>query len=56
MNGSLGNMRGKFFDFENAKVMVTYHPAALLRNPHWKRATWEDLQKFRALYDELLEK
>ena len=56
MNGSLGNMRGKFFDFEKAKVMVTYHPAALLRNPHWKRATWEDLQKFRALYDELLEK
>ncbi|MCH7827733.1 MAG: uracil-DNA glycosylase [Bacteroidetes bacterium] len=56
MNDSLGNMRGKFFDFENAKVMVTYHPAALLRNPHWKRATWEDVQKFRVLYDKLLEK
>ncbi len=56
MKDSLGNMRGKFFDFENAKVMVTYHPAALLRNPHWKRATWEDVQKFRAFYDELLEK
>ena len=50
---SLTNMRGKIFDFENAKVMVTYHPAALLRNPNWKRCCWEDVQKFRKLYDEL---
>lgn len=50
---SLTNMRGKIFDFENAKVMVTYHPAALLRNPNWKRGCWEDVQKFRKLHDEL---
>ncbi|MGA8265094.1 MAG: uracil-DNA glycosylase [Ignavibacteriaceae bacterium] len=50
---SLTNMRGKIFDFENAKVMVTYHPAALLRNPNWKRSCWEDVQNFRKLYDEL---
>ncbi len=50
---SLTNMRGKVFDFENAKLMVTYHPAALLRNPNWKRPCWEDLQKFKQLYDEL---
>lgn len=50
---SLTNMRGKIFDFENAKVMVTYHPAALLRNPNWKRGCWEDVQKFRKLYDEM---
>jgi uracil-DNA glycosylase family 4 len=50
---SLTNMRGKVFEFENAKVMVTYHTAALLRNPNWKRPCWEDLQKFRKLYDEL---
>ncbi|MGD8306906.1 MAG: uracil-DNA glycosylase [Ignavibacteria bacterium] len=50
---SLTSMRGKVFEFENAKVMVTYHPAALLRNPHWKRPCWEDLQKFRELYDQL---
>lgn len=60
MNSSLGNMRGKFFDFESGsrrtKVMVTYHPAALLRNPNWKKPAWEDVQKFRALYDELKEK
>jgi uracil-DNA glycosylase len=48
---SLTKMRGQVFDFENAKVMVTYHPAALLRNPNWKRACWEDVQKFRKLYD-----
>lgn len=50
---SLTSMRGKVFEFENIKVMVTYHPAALLRNPNWKRPCWEDLQKFRKLYEEL---
>jgi len=50
---SLTNMRGKIFEFENIKVMVTYHPAALLRNPNWKRGCWEDVKKFRKLYDEL---
>ena len=50
---SLGNMRGKVYEFEGAKVMVTYHPAALLRNPNWKRPTWEDVKLFRKLYDEL---
>jgi len=51
---SLAKMRGKVFDFMNAKVMVTYHPAALLRNPNWKVGAWEDLQKFRKLYDEMV--
>lgn len=50
---SLTKMRGNVYDFEGAKVMVTYHPAALLRNPNWKKATWEDVQQFRKLYDEL---
>jgi uracil-DNA glycosylase family 4 len=54
---SLTNMRGKVFDIDSdgfiTKVMVTYHPAALLRNPNWKRGCWEDVQKFRKLYDEL---
>ncbi len=50
---SLTRMRGKVFDFDNRKVMVTYHPAALLRNPNWKKGCWEDVQKFRALYDSL---
>ncbi|MEI8133551.1 MAG: uracil-DNA glycosylase [bacterium] len=49
----LGKMRGKAYDFMGAKVMVTYHPAALLRNPGWKVGAWEDLQKFRKMYDEM---
>ena len=48
---SLGDLRGKVFEYEGAKVMVTYHSAALLRNPHWKKDCWEDLKKFRKLYD-----
>ncbi len=51
---SLAAMRGKTFDFMGAKVMVTYHPAALMRNPAWKVGAWEDLKKFRKLYDELV--
>lgn len=51
---SLGSMRGKFHDFHGVPCMVTYHPAALLRNPQWKRPTWEDVQKLRARYDAAL--
>jgi DNA polymerase len=50
---SMTNLRGKLFEFENAKVMVTYHPAALLRNPHWKRPCWEDLKMFKKLFEEI---
>ncbi len=51
--GSLKSLRGKFHDYHGLPVMVTYHPAALLRNPHWKRPTWEDVQKLRAMFDKL---
>ena len=50
---SLGKMRGKIFEFNHTKVMVTYHPAALLRNPNFKRGCWEDVKSFRKLYDEV---
>ena len=53
---SLTNLRGKVFEYEGRKVMVTYHPAALLRNPNWKRGCWEDVQAFRKLYDEIIKK
>jgi DNA polymerase len=33
--------------------MVTYHPAALLRNPNFKRDCWVDVKAFRKLYDEV---
>lgn len=47
----LGKLRGKFHLYKGIKMMVTYHPAALLRNPNWKRPTWEDVQLFRKEYD-----
>jgi len=51
----LGKLRGKFFDFtiegKIIKTLITYHPAALLRNPNWKRPTWEDVQMFKKEYD-----
>lgn len=50
---SLTSMRGKIFEYKGIKTMVTYHPAALLRNPQWKRGCWEDVQQFRKLYDDM---
>ncbi|MCS7052763.1 MAG: uracil-DNA glycosylase [Ignavibacterium sp.] len=51
---SLNSLRGKVFNYNSIKVMVTFHPAALLRNPSWKRDCWKDVQEFRKLYDELI--
>lgn len=50
---SLKNLRDKFHDFYGLPLMVTYHPAALLRNANWKRPTWEDMKLLRTRYDEL---
>lgn len=41
---SVGKMRGRFLDYRGVKVLVTYHPAYLLRAPEEKRKTWEDIQ------------
>ena len=51
---SLTKLRGQVFDYDGIKVMVTFHPAALLRNPNWKKDCWTDVQKFRKLYDEIV--
>ena len=53
LKSSLADMRSKFHDFHGLPVMVTYHPAALLRNPNWKRPTWEDMQQLRDYYKEI---
>lgn len=45
---SLGSLRGVFHTYGNCKLMVTYHPAALLRNPAFKRPLWEDMQAVMA--------
>ena len=49
----LNKLRGKTHDYKGWKVRVTFHPAALLRNPNWKRPTWEDMQEFKSLYEEI---
>jgi DNA polymerase len=49
----LGKLRGRFHTYKNIKTMVTYHPAALLRNPNWKRPAWEDVKLFRKEYDSI---
>jgi DNA polymerase len=43
----LGRMRGRWTTVRGVPTMVTYHPAALLRNAAWKRPTWEDMQLVR---------
>jgi uracil-DNA glycosylase family 4 len=40
-------MRGNFQDYFGVKVMPTFHPAFLLRDPHKKREVWEDMKKVR---------
>jgi DNA polymerase len=52
---SLGRLRGRELSYEGIPVMVTYHPAALLRNPNWKRPAWEDVQQLRKLHDRLVD-
>lgn len=42
-------LRGRFYEFEGVKLMPTFHPAYLLRNPGEKRLAWEDLKKVRDL-------
>ncbi len=53
-NDSLTKLREKVHEFHGITMMATFHPAALLRNPNWKRPVWEDVQKFRKIYDEKL--
>jgi uracil-DNA glycosylase len=47
----ISRVRGRFFDYKGIKVMPTYHPAYLLRNPDKKREVWEDVQKIMKIED-----
>lgn len=47
----IGRLRGRIHRYYGVPLIVTYHPAALLRNPSWKRPTWEDVQLARRLFD-----
>jgi DNA polymerase len=47
----IGKLRGSVHRYYGVPLIVTYHPAALLRNPAWKRPTWEDVQLARRIFD-----
>jgi len=47
----VSTLRGNIHYYQDIKVIPTFHPAALLRNPGWKRYVWEDIQLLRREYD-----
>ena len=48
-NESISRLRGRVFEYRGAKLVPTFHPAFLLRNPSCRREVWEDMKKVRAL-------
>ena len=48
---AIGKLRGEVHRYHGIPLVVTYHPAALLRNPSWKRPTWEDVKLARRILD-----
>nr|MDK2850152.1 uracil-DNA glycosylase [Candidatus Cloacimonadota bacterium] len=51
---TLSNLRQRQHSFMGIPVFVSYHPAALLRNPNWKRPAWEDLQALQKVYESMI--
>ena len=49
---TLGKLRENIHTYQGKQLIVTYHPAALLRNPNWKKPAWEDIQLLRKVHDE----
>jgi len=49
----ISQIRGKWFSRQGIKIIATYHPAALLRNPNYKRPTWEDFKLIRDEYKKI---
>jgi uracil-DNA glycosylase family 4 len=50
----LGRLRGKWHTYRGVPLLVTYHPAALLRFPQYKRDTWEDMKLIMTEYERLI--
>jgi uracil-DNA glycosylase family 4 len=48
----VGQLRGRVYQRGSSKLIVTFHPAALLRNPNLKRDTWQDMKMLRKILDE----
>ena len=51
----ISRLRGKVFEYRGAKLIPTFHPAYLLRNPSSKREVWEDMKLVRTLLTQNLE-
>lgn len=49
----LGRLRKVWHDYHGVPMLVTFHPAALLRFPEYKKETWEDMKLLKARYDQL---
>ncbi|MBW1740696.1 MAG: uracil-DNA glycosylase [Deltaproteobacteria bacterium] len=50
-NIPISRLRGHFHTYEGIRLLPTYHPAFLLRNPSKKRDVWEDMQKLQKAYE-----
>ncbi len=50
----MSDVGGKVFESNGRKFLITYHPAALLRNPNLKRPVWEHVKTLKAMYDDYL--
>lgn len=48
----LSTLRAGEYYYQGIRILPTYHPAALLRNPAFKKPTWEDFKRLKALLDE----
>ena len=48
----ISKLRGKIYEFNHIKVVPTFHPASLLRNPEWKREVWQDMQLIQKLLED----
>jgi DNA polymerase len=48
---AIGKLRGAMHWYHGTPLIATYHPAALLRNPGWKKPTWEDVKLVRRILD-----
>jgi len=48
----ISRLRGRVYDYRGAKLVPTFHPAFLLRNPSCRREVWEDMKKVRSLLNE----
>lgn len=53
-NESLSNLRREVYNYYGIPLFVTFHPAAILRNPNWKSNLLADLKKMKNYYDELI--